>query len=225
MKQNLDNNYSIYINGKLYNVSYLCFLCHCHKKFNGLSNWDVYIQYNKQTSFKYVAEQINYLMLLDSFMNTDKKIFRTRIENSIYGPSFKKDIILLGLIYREFKSFWLGSKKNLKLDSVLIFSRVINYSIIGKSIAYNSLGSLLKFYKLLALKTKENILTEIDIAEVLQIVNPAISLNDILNDFKNHLIVVPYKEHYIWASNSLYEWLINEDRVVINALILNKEWA
>lgn len=225
MKENLNNNYSIYINGKLYNVSYLCLLCHCHKKFNGLNTWDAYIQYNKQTSFKSVIEQINYLMLIDSFINTDKKIFFNRIERSIYGSDFKKDIILLGLIYREFKSFWLGSNKNLKLDSVLIFSRVINYSIIEKSTAYNSLGSLLKFYKLLALKTKENILTEIDIAEVLQIVNPAISLNDILNDFKNHLIVVPYKDYYTWASNSLYEWLINEDRVVINALILNKEWA
>lgn len=225
MKENLDNNYSIYINGKLYNVSYLCFLCHCHKKFNGLNNWDIYIQYNKQTSFKSVIEQTNYLILIDSFINTDKKISHNRVRRTIYASDFKKDIILLGLIYREFKSFWLGRNKNLKLDSVLIFSRVINYSIIEKSTAYNSLGSLLKFYKLLALKTKENILTEIDIAEVLQIVNPAISLNDILNDFKNHLIVVPYKDYYTWASNSLYEWLVNEDRIVINALILNKEWA
>lgn len=226
MKENSDNNYSIYINGKLYNVSYLCFLCHCYKKFNGLKDWDTYISYSKETFLKAHTSQINYLILLDSFINRDKKILPSRVSNSLMKTSSKKNIILLGLIYREFKDFWVkSSTRTIKLNNVLIFNKIINYSSIEKSTAYNSLGSLLKFYKLLALETKDNILTKNDIAEVLNKINSTISVNDIRNDFKNHLIVVPYKDYYIWSCNAIYEWLIKEDRLILNALILNKDWV
>lgn len=226
MNENLDNNYNIYINGKLYTVSYLCFLCHCDKKFNGFKDWDTYINYGKETFFNFHINQINYLMLLNSFINRDEKILRTKVNYSFYSGPSKKNIILLGLIYREFKNFWIkSSTKTIKLNNVLVFNKIINYSSIEKSIAYDSLGSLLKFYKLLALETKDNILTKKDISRILNKINPEISLSDIINDFKNHLIVVPYKDYYIWSCDSIYEWLIKEDRIILNALILNKDWV
>lgn len=220
--------YSIFINKKEYKVSYLIFICHCAEQLKTLQTLDEYALIGSKVSFNKTSDILNYLNTLHSFNNGSVK-FSSKAIKVLKEPTFKSSIIFLALFYREFKS--ILESFEIKKQSILfsdiklkykILNKVINYPSITTSDSYNKLQPWLNFYWKLSIVNKDNLITIDSINKVIKKIDPFISFKDIEKDLNNHLVIIQYKDYYIWSSDSIHEWLTTEDRSVLQSCIYNK---
>lgn len=224
-----EETYSIFINKKEIQVSYLIFICHCFKELRTLQTLDEYALIGSQESFNRSSDILNYINTLHSFSTTKPINFSAKAITILKTPIFKSSIIFLALFYREFRYVLEGFKikkqadlySDIKLD-FKILNKVINYPNIHTSKSYSNLQPWLNFYWKLAITNKDNYISVDSIEKVIKKIDPLVTLKDIQEDLNNHLIIIPYKDHYIWSSVVIHKWLTTESRSVIQSCIYNK---
>lgn len=221
--------YSIFINKKEIQVSYLIFICHCFKELKTLQTLDEYALLGSKECFDRTSDILNYLNTLHSFSNETPIKFSAKTITILKTSIFKSSIVFLALFYREFKYVLEGFKtkkqadlySDIKLD-FKILNKVINYPSINTSESYNNLQPWLNFYWKIAITNQDNFISVSSIEKVIKKIDPVVSLKDIQEDLNNHLIIIPYKDYYIWSSDCIHKWLTTESRSVIQSCIYNK---
>lgn len=239
MEKFKEPTYSVFINKRKINVSYLIFLCHCTKEFKTLLTLDEYaligsrpLECNNRTAHLVKYEYLNniHTLLPDKKPSNLIKKVKPLLTNDI----FRSSVLFLGIYYREFYTSLLSTStttyntKELKFlaqSPYLLFNKMIGYPSITTTEHYNKLQPWLNFYWKLAISSKDDIITIETLEEVIKKIDLSISLIDIQKDLNKHLIILPYKDYYIWSSNEFYKWLTTESRVVLQALIWDKRLA
>lgn len=222
--------YSIFINKKEIQVSYLIFICHCFKELKTLQTLDEYALIGSKECFDRTSDILNYLNTLHNFNNNKGSIkFSAKTITILKTSIFRSSIVFLALFYREFKYVLEGFKtkkqadlySDIKLD-FKILNKIINYPSINTSESYNNLQPWLNFYWKIAITNQDNFISVSSIEKVIKKIDPLVTLKDIQEDLNNHLIIIPYKNCYIWSSDCIHKWLTTESRSVIQSCIYNK---
>lgn len=224
-----EEKYSVFINKKEIEVSYLIFLCHCKEKINGIKTLDEYVAIGSKPLINSVDNIESKLNSIHTLINNNYPIRIIKSHKAIHY-SYKlhcSSMVFLGLFYREFKSLFLNKSAfhNDSREIYKILNKIINYPNVNTSNNYSKLQPWLNFYWKLSIQSTDSLITIKVIEDTIKKIDPLVSLEDIKEDLLKHLIILPYKNNYVWSSKYFYKWLTEETRTVLQTLIWNKRLA